>query len=217
VALLPPDGCTSTQIFSFTIAGPDKPPADADLRAKEGLILANLVNRVQVWSEAGSKSIFDAARQQWPVFDESFAESTLFDLLPGPRVIVGKQPEGTLEIYDLATKDKILSFAADTNDCCMPVAMIVRPGGERLMTLWSERGAFRLRTWQMLPSTAAAMVFAENIVPECLSPSSRNSLGLDAPPPRWCVEMKKRPYDTPQWRQWLADKDAGKPSPLPSQ
>lgn len=215
VALLAPDSCKSTQIFSFTVVPPDKTPADADIRAREGLILANLVNRVQVWSEAESKTIFDAGREQWPVFDESAAETTLFDIMPGRRVIVGKQPEGILEIYDLATKDKILSFAADTNDCCMPVAMVVQPGGERLMTLWSERGAYRLRTWQMLPTTAAAIAFAEGVVPECLSPSSRQSLGLDAPPPRWCIEMKKRPYDTPQWRQWLTDKDAGKPSPLP--
>jgi WD40 repeat protein len=217
VALLAPDSCTSTQIFSFTIAPPDKPPADADIRAAEGLILANLVNRVAVWSEAESKTVFDATRQQWPVFDESAAESTLFDILPGRRVIVGKQPDGFLEIYDLATKDKILSFAADTNDCCMPVAMIVGPGGERLMTLWSERGAFRLRTWQMLPTAAAAIAFAENAAPECLSRPSRKALGLDGAPPRWCIEMQKRPYDTPQWRQWLADEDAGKSTPMPAQ
>ena len=214
VALLAPSTCQSTRMFSFVS---DKTPANADLRAKQGLILANLANRLQIWSEAQGKSIFDATREQWPVFDESGAESTLIDLLPGGRVIVGKQPDGTLTIYDLATKDQILAFDADTGDCCSPVALATSPSGDRLMTLWSERGAFRLRTWQMLPTAKDAAAYAENIVPECLAPDDRKTLGLDAAPPRWCIEMNKRPYDTQDWRQWLTQKDAGQSPPLPGQ
>jgi len=98
----------------------------------------------------------------------------------------------------------------------MPLAMVTLPGGDRLMTLWSERGAFRLKTWQMLPTVAEASAYGKSIVPECLSPQSRHDLGLEPAPPRWCIEMNKPPYNTPQWRQWLADKNAGKPATLPT-
>jgi hypothetical protein len=33
---------------------------------------------------------------------------------------------------------------------------------------------------------------------------------LDPEPPDWCIKMTRWPYDTPQWKQWLADKHAGK-------
>jgi WD40 repeat protein len=209
VAVLTPDNCESTQIFSFKIAPPDKPPADADIRSQQGLILANLMNQVQVWSESESKSIFDASRAQWPVFDKSFGESTLFDILPNRRVIVGKEPDSDLHIYDLATKDQILAFAGDLNECCAPVAMVTLPAGDRMMTLWSERGAFRLKTWRLLPTVADASAYAKSIVPECLPPQSRHDLGLEAEPPRWCIEMQKPPYNTPQWHDWLVKRDSG--------
>jgi WD40 repeat protein len=118
VAILMPDTCSSKQIFSFTVAQPSDEPSDADLRSEQGLILANLSNRVQVWSESQSKQIFDATRDNWPVFDESFSESTIFNILAGHRIIVGKQPDRNLHIYDLATKNEILSFKvsmAETN------------------------------------------------------------------------------------------------------
>jgi WD40 repeat protein len=213
VALLDRDTCLSTEIFSFDA---DK-PKNANLRFKQGLVLAFLANRVQVWSVSESKIILDVTRHEWPVFDESFAESTLFELLPGRRVIVGRQPDGVLTIYDLTTRDQILAFDADTNDCCSPVAISALPSGDRLMTLWSERGAYRLRTWQLFPTLDASLAYAEGIVPECASPETRKKLGLDAIPPRWCITLNKRPYDTVEWRQWLADRDAGKATAPPGQ
>ena len=33
-------------------------------------------------------------------------------------------------------------------------------------------------------------------------------------PPAWCIEMEKWPYNTPEWKQWLANVRAGKKPPL---
>jgi hypothetical protein len=189
----------------------------AKLRARHGLILGAYANRVQVWSEPEAKIIFDANRDGWPVFDESMADSTLFDILPGRRIIVGRQPDSNLHIYDLNTKGEILSFAADSNECCDPSDIRLAPAGDRLMTLWSERGEYRLRTWRMLPTLIDAVALAKSVVPECFSQETRRDLGLDPDPPRWCIEMGKAPYETPAWRQWLSDKDAGKTTPLPEE
>ena len=57
---------------------------------------------------------------------------------------------------------------------------------------------------------------ARAIVPRCLTPAQRKAFYLPPEPPAWCVELDKRPYDTPQWKQWLVDKRAVKNPPLPA-
>jgi WD40 repeat protein len=218
VYLLAPDNCDSQQIFAFTVDKSSNDPADADIRSKQGLISGYLFSRLQLWNESQGKKTFDQTRAQWPVFDTSGAEETIVDIVTGQRLIVGKQVDTNLHIYDLSDPNKpveILSFTADTGDCCAPVDVVTLPGGDGLMTQWSERGAYRLRTWRLLPTIAEATALAKSLVPECLSPQARQNRGLEPNPPPWCIEMNKRPYDTPQWRQWLAAKQAGKSPPLP--
>jgi hypothetical protein len=57
--------------------------------------------------------------------------------------------------------------------------------------------------------------FARATVPECLSPERRKELGLEPDPPPWCIEAAKLPYDTAAWKQWLAEKNAGKNPSIP--
>ena len=59
------------------------------------------------------------------------------------------------------------------------------------------------------------MSAAKAVVPRCLTPAQRKALFLAPEPPQWCIEMEKWPYNTPAWKQWLADKRVGKNSPLP--
>ena len=47
------------------------------------------------------------------------------------------------------------------------------------------------------------------------SPLRGAAFFLRPEPPAWCIEMEKRPYATAEWKQWLADKHAGKDLPLP--
>ena len=59
------------------------------------------------------------------------------------------------------------------------------------------------------------------VFPNCgdlkkLLDAERKVFFLPPEPPAWCVEMAKWPYGTPAWKQWLADKRAGRNPPLPA-
>jgi hypothetical protein len=57
---------------------------------------------------------------------------------------------------------------------------------------------------------------AEKDIPRCLTPTQRKAFFLPPEPPTWCVKMAKWLYNTPEWKQWLADVRAGKNPPLPA-
>jgi hypothetical protein len=56
---------------------------------------------------------------------------------------------------------------------------------------------------------------AKEVLPRCLAPFQRQQAFLDAEPPAWCIEMKKWPYDTSEWSEWLAATRAGEKPALP--
>ena len=57
---------------------------------------------------------------------------------------------------------------------------------------------------------------AKSAVPRCLTQDQRNTFFLSPEPPDWCIEMEKWPYNTQTWKEWLADRRAGKNPPLPA-
>jgi hypothetical protein len=66
----------------------------------------------------------------------------------------------------------------------------------------------------VVPDTQALVSAARAVVPRCLTLPQRRALFLPPEPPAWCIEMGKWPYNTHQWKQWLADKRAGRDSSL---
>ena len=81
------------------------------------------------------------------------------------------------------------------------------------MTASSDKTA---RVWDVFPDAKALAARAKTDIPRCLTQSQRKAFLLPPEPPTWCVEMEKWPYDTAEWKQWLADKGAGKNPPLPA-
>jgi WD40 repeat protein len=53
--------------------------------------------------------------------------------------------------------------------------------------------------------------------PRCLTAAERAAHFLKPEPPHWCIARGKWPYHTAEWRQWLAAKEAGKPTEMPGQ
>jgi len=49
-----------------------------------------------------------------------------------------------------------------------------------------------------------------------LTPAQRKDFFLPPEPPLWCIELKKWPYHTDEWKQWLSDTRAGKNPSLPA-
>jgi WD40 repeat protein len=72
-----------------------------------------------------------------------------------------------------------------------------------------------LELWSMPWSTQDYVDTAQAMLPRCFTKDERLAADLDPTPPDWCVEMAKWPYNTAAWKQWLADKAAGKDVPLP--
>jgi hypothetical protein len=88
----------------------------------------------------------------------------------------------------------------------------VSPDGARIVT-GSEDGTARV--WEVFPSGQALIDQAKALAPRCLTAAQRKLYHLGPAPPAWCVEMDKWPYYTARWKQWLADRRAGKNSSLP--
>ena len=69
--------------------------------------------------------------------------------------------------------------------------------------------------WLMPWSTQDYVEQVHAMLPRCLTRDERRKAYLDPQPPVWCIEMGKWPYNSPAWKQWLADKEAGQDTPMP--
>lgn len=108
------------------------------------------------------------------------------------------------------------------------------PNGRFVMTSSKDRS---VRIWRMLSTstgeraappmgfggqakidnenTQALIERAKATVPRCLNRDERVAAFLDPAPPEWCIDLHKPPYDTEPWVSWLADRRAGKSTPIP--
>jgi WD40 repeat protein len=75
------------------------------------------------------------------------------------------------------------------------------------------------------PTTDSLVAFAKATLPRCLTPAQRNAYFLDPEPPRWCIgsgavgsaaTRGKWPYQTEEWRAWLARVAKGENPELPT-
>jgi WD40 repeat protein len=86
--------------------------------------------------------------------------------------------------------------------------------GSQVATVSSDQST---RLWRVFPSAKRAVGFLQAESPVCLTPRQRARVFLDdVPPPDWCIQRDKWPYDTPAWQDWLAAKRAGKALPPPN-
>ena len=96
----------------------------------------------------------------------------------------------------------------------MVVGAAFSPDGKRIVTASDDNTA---RLWKIFADTQELVSHAKAGAPRCLTIAQRNTFFLPPEPPRWCIEMEKWPYNTPAWKQWLADTRTGKNPPLPSE
>jgi WD40 repeat protein len=215
VWLLEPTNCVATEIFS--VGGDIREIA---LVFRDGLVRSRArrksdddTSRLQVWSQRQQKVVFDRSSRA--------AVDVPFDVVSaGERILLADADtendiNNVVRFVDLRTKEAVGEFMIDTASCCNPSYVRFHPDRRRLLTGWNDRGIFRLRLWRVLPTIEEMRDFARATVPECLSPERRKQFGLEPDPPRWCVEAAKLPYDTAAWKQWLAEKIAGKKPPIP--
>jgi WD40 repeat protein len=72
-------------------------------------------------------------------------------------------------------------------------ALFASDGG-RILTASDDTTA---RLWEAFTDPQSLVDRVNEEVPRCLTPEQRERLFLSPEPPRWCIEMRKWPYDRP--------------------
>src|SRR5262249_33155117 len=85
------------------------------------------------------------------------------------------------------------------------------------------------RVWEVAPSTDKLVQMAKRRMPRCLTQTQRAQYCLPAAPPLWCITgagleeeedparwEPKWPYQSDEWRNWLAARRRGEQPPVPS-
>jgi WD40 repeat protein len=154
----------------------------------------------QIWDVASSKVIIELKGHRGQVWSAAFS--------PDGRRIVTASDDNTARIWDAASGKPIGIRSHEGS-----VDAAFSPDGNRLVTS-SRDGTARI--WDVFPDTQALVSHAKAEIPRCLTATQRRAFFLPTQPPAWCIEMEKWPYDTSEWKQWLADKRVGKNPALPA-
>ena len=130
---------------------------------------------------------------------------------PDGKRIVTASRDKTARLWDAETGKPIGEPLKGHDGCCVERGVQPRRQAHRHRVCGQDGAA----VGHLSPTPRNLVSHAKAAVPRCLTPAQRKAFFLPPEPPAWCIEMEKWPYDTPAWKQWLADTRAGKNPPLP--
>jgi len=167
------------------------------------IVTASYDKTARIWDAASGRPIGEPLKGH-----ESVLRSAAFS--PDGRRIVTASLDKTARFWDAASGKPIGEPLKGHGSGVHSAAF--SPDGARIVTASFDN---TVRIWDVFPDTQTFMLAAKAAVLRCLTPAQRKAFFLPPEPPEWCIEMEKWPFDTPAWKQWLADKRAGKTPPLP--
>ena len=128
----------------------------------------------------------------------------------GGRIVTASDDK-TARVWDVANSKPICELKGHQRGV---TSAAFSPNGKHIVTASRDT---TVRIWNLFIDSRALMSAAKSAVPRGLTTAQRKAFFLPLEPPAWCVEMTKWPYDTPEWKQWLNDKRAGKNPLLPTE
>ena len=133
----------------------------------------------KLWDQHG-KALVTLAGHSDPVNSAVFS--------PDGGLIVTASSDATARLWDgdgkpLAT---LAGHAGTVNSA------VLSPDGSRILTASDDKTA---RLWEVFPDPQTLVDRVKAEVLRCLTPEQRVRLFLAPEPPRWCIDMRKWPYD----------------------
>jgi WD40 repeat protein len=156
------------------------------------LLTAGMDGAAKIWQ------VSDGKLSELAVQRQSFIHSARFSPDNRRLLLVGKE---SVEIWDRDASGRVAVVPGRG-------AAAYSPDGRTAVVGAADNGA---HLWPVFASTEALARYARQIVPCGLTREQRDVAYLDPAPPRWYVEMAKWPYNTPEWRHWLSEREAGEP------
>ena len=157
-------------------------------------------DRALLWDAASGRQIAILAGHAGEVLSAAFNSD-------GTRIVTASDDK-TARIWDAATGKQIAVLVGHGR----MNSAVFSPDGTHILTASLDN---TIRLWPIFRNTQEFLSAAKTRVPRCLTADQRTTFFLPPEPPAWCIEMKKWPYQTDAWQQWLADERAGKHPPLP--
>jgi WD40 repeat protein len=171
------------------------------------VITASMDGTARLWDVATGNllSIFEGHQQS--VFDAAFS--------PDESRIVTASFDKTIRIWSTRTGRSIAELQGHTDSVD---SVEFSPDGLHVISA-SRDGTARI--WPVsnlreVPDNQVLLKSARIAVPRCLTLGERVKAFLENEPPSWCIRMKKWPYNSSAWADWLQYKRQGLSPPLPT-
>src|SRR5262249_15524651 len=158
-------------------------------------------NTAHLWDADGGGDIAVLRGHTAPVWSAAFSAD-------GRRVVTASEDK-TARLWDADGGGEI---AVLRGHAAALSSAAVSPGGPTVVTAPYDGTAL---IWHVFSTTQGLVNRAKERAARCLTPDQRAQFFLDPAPPAWCIEMKKWPYNTPEWEKWLSYSRAGEKPPLP--
>jgi predicted NACHT family NTPase len=168
------------------------------------IVTASADKTARLWDAETGKQIGEPLRGH-----KDWVRSAAFS--PDGKRIVTASDDKTARLWDAETSKQIGEPLRGHGNTVVSAAF--SPDGKRIVTASGDKTA---RLWRIFANTQELVSHAKTAVPRCLTAAQRNAFFLPPEPPQWCVELKKWPYHTDEWKQWLRDTQAGKSPKLPA-